>query len=151
MEEDSHFCQGGTPGGQQKELLALQLRLEEAGGGLYLSADLLNIYRPGNGVSKVEDFLQSAVNTAQNQYRFLLESTETDSRYKPWNLLRPASINKFYNLLVDNMQKAGYQNLALDAIGEKCYSELGTGGMGRNQVTEVLGTPSARRPRQWRI
>lgn len=124
--------------GSRKELQALQRRLEEAGGGLYLSADLLNIYRPGNGVSKVEDFLQSAVNTAQNQYRFLLESTETDSRYKPWNLLRPASINKFYNLLVDNMQKAGYQNLALDAIGEKCYSELGTGGMGRNQVTEVL-------------
>lgn len=122
----------------RKELLQLQQRLEDGGGGLYLSADLLNIYQPGNGVSKVKDFLQSAVNTAQNQYRFLLESTGTDSRYKSWNLLRPASIEKFYQKLVRNMQKAGYHNLALDAIGEKCYSELGSGGMGRNQVTEVL-------------
>lgn len=124
--------------GSRTEFLALQQRLEESGGGLYLAADLLNIYKTGNGVSKYGDLLQSAVNTAQNKYKFCLYSTNLDARWSPWNLLRPASVQAFYEKLTDNMREAGYHSVALDAIGELCYSELGTGGMGRNQASEVL-------------
>lgn len=124
--------------GSRKELLALQKRLEENGGELYLAADLLNIYKTGNGVSKYGDVLQSAVNTEQVKYKFLLDSNDFDVQYTPWNLLRPASVPEFYEKLTDNMQEAGYHSVALEAIGELCYSELGTGGMGRNQAAEVL-------------
>lgn len=124
--------------GSGKELRALQQRLEESGGRLFLSADLLNIYKTGNGVSKYGDLLQSAVNTAQNKYKFCLYSTDFDTRWSSWNLLRPASVQEFYEKLADNMQEAGYHSVALDAIGELCYSELGTGGMGRNQSADIL-------------
>lgn len=124
--------------GSKKELLALQQRLEESGGKLFLAADLLNIYKTGNGVSKYGDLLQSAVNTAQVKYKFELYSTAYDVQHTPWNLLRPASVEEFYGKLTDNMQEAGYHSVALDAIGQLCYSELGTGGMGRNQSADVL-------------
>ena len=38
--------------GTKQELLALQQRLEDQGGKLYLSADLLNVYKTGRGVSR---------------------------------------------------------------------------------------------------
>lgn len=123
--------------GSKKELLALQERLAENGGGLYLSADLMNIYKLGKGVSKYSDVLQSVANTAQRQYAFMLDSAEVDTRYNPWYLLRPASLSEFFNRLAANMEKAGYRNLALDSIGEMCYSELSGNGVGRNQAVQL--------------
>lgn len=122
----------------RQELLKLQERLSESGGGLFLSADLINVYRTGSGVSKYDDILQSVANTAQRQYLFSLDSAVIDTRYNPWNLLKPASVQKFHQRLAQNMVKAGYENLALDSIGQMCYSELSGSGMGRSQVTDVI-------------
>lgn len=124
--------------GSKKELLALQERLMQNGGGLYLSADLMNIYKLGRGVSRYRDILQSVANSVQRQYQYMLDGTVVDSRYGFWYLLRQGSLPKFCARLVANMEKAGYRNLALESVGEMCYSELGSGGMGRNQTTRVV-------------
>ena len=124
--------------GSKKELLQLQERLMQNGGGLYLSADLMNVYKLGNGVSKYKDVLRSVANAAQKQYVFKLDKPEFDSRYKIWYLLKPAALPEFCGRLVANMEKQGYCNLALDFIGEMCSSELGDGGMGRVQTAQVI-------------
>lgn len=124
--------------GSRKAFLALQERLAQNGGGLYLSADLMNVYKLGRGVSRYRDVLQSVANTAQRQYEYRLNIATVDSRYDSWYLLRPAALPAFYARLTENMIKQGYGNLALDSIGQMCYSELGRGGMGRTQAARVI-------------
>ncbi len=124
--------------GSKKAFLALQERLAQNGGGLYLSADLMNVYKLGRGVSRYRDVLQSVANTAQRQYEYRLNIATVDSRYDSWYLLRPAALPAFYARLAENMIKQGYGNLALDSIGQMCYSELGRGGMGRTQAASVI-------------
>lgn len=124
--------------GTSGELLALQDRLDAAGGGLYLGADLLNIYRSGHGVNQYRDALQSVANTVQRQYAFRLDSAMVDSRYEPWYLLRLGSVQRVFSQYADNLRKNGYHGAALDTVGEKLYSELGTNGTGRNQAREIL-------------
>lgn len=67
--------------GTKQALLALQQRLEDQGGKLYLSADLLNVYKTGRGVSRYSDILLNVANVAQRQYKFALDTAMTDSRY----------------------------------------------------------------------
>lgn len=124
--------------GSATQMEALRQRLLDAGGGLYLSADLLNVYKTGRGVSRYNDVLQSVANTAQRQYKFALDSAMTDSRYDAWYLLRPASMDEFFGKFVENLTSAGYTTLALDSVGQMLYSELSSTGTGRNQVLEIL-------------
>lgn len=124
--------------GTAKELLSLQDRLEQKGGALYLGADLLNVYRSGRGVGSRRDALQSVANTVQRQYAFRLDSAMIDTRYDPWYLLRLGSVRRVFGQYADNLCAAGYHGAALDAVGEKLYSELGTGGTGRNQAREIM-------------
>lgn len=124
--------------GSAREMQALRQRLTDAGGGLYLSADLMNVYKTGRGVSRYDDVLQSVANTAQRQYKFALDSAMTDSRYDAWYLLRPTSIPEFFGKFVDNLTAADYTTLALDSVGQMLYSELSSTGTGRNQVLEIL-------------
>lgn len=124
--------------GSKKAFLELQDRLTQNGGGLYLSADVINIYELGRGVSKYHDVVRSVANTAQKQYLFKLDAPEIDNRYDPWYLLKPAALPEFCGRLTANMEKQGYGNLALDSVGEICSSELGSGGMGRIQAVQVI-------------
>lgn len=126
--------------GTKQELLALQQRLEDQGGKLYLSADLLNVYKTGRGVSKYRDVLLNVANVAQRQYKFALDTAMTDSRYDAWYLLRPWSIPVFFEKLTENAKNAGVHALALDSVGTKLYSELSSDGMGRNQALRNLQT-----------
>ena len=124
--------------GTSAEMLALQDRLREQGGALVLSADLLNVYKTGQGVSVYNDVLQSVANVAQRQYKFVLDTAMTDSRYDAWYLLRPASTPTFFQKLTDNAAEAGFENLALDSVGTMLYSELSSDGVGRNQTLELM-------------
>ena len=124
----------GTTG----ELKALQDRLDAAGGGLYLGADLLNIYRSGRGVNQYRDALQSVANTVQRQYAFRLDSAMVDSRYEPWYLLRLGSVQRIFSQYAQNLSGTGSHGAALDTVGDKLYSELGTNGTGRNQAREIM-------------
>ncbi len=124
--------------GSKSELLDLQQRLIDAGGELYLGADLLNIYRSGRGVNQYRDALQSVANTVQRQYVFRLDSAMVDSRYDPWYLLRLGSVQRIFAQYAQNLSKAGFSGAALDTVGEKLYSELGTNGTGRNQAREIM-------------
>ena len=126
--------------GTKQELLALQQRLEDQGGKLYLSADLLNVYKTGRGVSRYSDILLNVANVAQRQYKFALDTAMTDSRYDAWYLLRPWSIPEFFGKLTENAGNAGVHALALDSVGTKLYSELSSDGMGRNQALRNLQT-----------
>jgi len=121
-----------------KELQQLQLRLAENGGGLYLSADLLNIYRTGRGISQYGGVLRNAANTNQRQYAFSLSSAMVDSRYNAWYLLRPSLIPDTFTSYARDMAKAGYTNLALDNAGSMLYSELSSSGIGRNQMRSLM-------------
>lgn len=124
--------------GTAEQMLALQERLKSAGGELYLGADLMNVYQSGRGVNPYRDALQSVANTVQRQYAFRLDSAMIDTRYNPWYLLRLDSIERVFGEYAENMNKAGYTGAALDTVGEKLYSELGTNGTGRNRALEVV-------------
>ena len=124
--------------GSAKEIHDLETRLEADKGELYLSADLINVYRSGNGVNQYRDALQSVANTVQRQYEFRLDSAMVDSRYDPWYLLRLSAIERIFLRYAQNLRAEGYHGAALDVIGEKLYSELGTNGTGRNQAREIM-------------
>ncbi len=124
--------------GTAAQMQALKTRLEEAGGALYLSGDLLNVYKTGNGVSRYNDVLQSVANTAQRQYVFALDSAMADSRYDAWYLLRPSSMQRFFTAFIEALHTAGYDAVALDSVGTMLYSELSSDGVGRNQVLEIV-------------
>ena len=124
--------------GSGKELLALQQRLSENGGGLYLSADLLNVYKTGSGIGKYSGVLRSVANTAQRQFEFSLAKAVVDPRYDVWYLLGPGKISGVFSEFASNLSGAGYTHLALDTAGEMLYSELCTGGTGRNQMVEIM-------------
>ncbi|MGM9668351.1 MAG: DUF5696 domain-containing protein [Faecousia sp.] len=124
--------------GSAAEMQKLQQRLLNNGGRLYLSADLLNVYKTGRGVSQYDDVLQSVANTAQRQYKFCLDSAMTDTRYDAWYLLRPSAMSEFLGKFVTNMTAGGYTDLSFDSVGQMLYSELSSNGTGRNQVMEIL-------------
>lgn len=124
--------------GSNDEMQKLQQRLENAGGALYLSGEMFNVYKLGNGVSQYDDVLQSVAATAQRQYKFALDSAMTDARYKSWYLLRPSAMSEYFGKFSSAMDKAGYTNWALDSVGTMLYSELSGNGVGRNQVLELI-------------
>lgn len=126
--------------GSQKELLALQQRLAENGGGLYLSTDLMNIYKPGRGVSQYGGVLRNAANTNQRQYAFSLSSAMVDTRYDAWYLLRPSLIESTFTGYASDFAGKGYTGLSLDNAGGMLYSELSTSGVGRNQMKAIMDT-----------
>lgn len=127
--------------GSKEGMLSLQSRLQ---GGLYLGADLLNIYQTGRGISQYGDVLRNAANTNQRQYAFSLYAAQIDTRYDAWYLLRPSRIQETFTAYAADMAAAGYENLALDSVGNMLYSELSTNGVGRNQVlgmvSDTIGT-----------
>lgn len=131
---------GDTDGkvGSNAAMLALQTRLTGTGGGLFLGADLMNVYKSGRGVNQYRDALQSVANTVQRQYAFRLDSALVDSRYEPWYLLRLGAVNRVFGTYAGNLKKNGFTGAALDTVGERLYSELGTGGTGRNQAREIM-------------
>lgn len=124
--------------GTAKELAALQERLEAAGGGLYLTGSLLNVYKTGNGVSTFNGVLQSVANTAQRQYALDLMSSAVDTRYDAWYLLRPSLIREYFGKFTDSVAQAGYHGIALEDAGEMLYSELSSGGVGRSWAKEIM-------------
>ena len=124
--------------GSRKELLELQARLEGQGGGLFLSTDLLNIYKPGRGVSQYGGVLRNAANTNQRQYAFSLSSAMVDSRYDAWYLLRPSLIGETLTDYAADFTQKGYTGLSLDSAGAMLYSELSSSGVGRNQMRSVM-------------
>lgn len=130
--------------GTASEMRQLQQRLRESGGGLYLSADILNVYKTGNGVSQYGGVLRSVANTNQRQIQFSLRNTSVDTRYTPWYLLAPRAIPVKLEKLSENLTGAGYDNMSLDAFGEMLYSELGTDGIGRSHVLETLRAAAAK-------
>lgn len=124
--------------GSAQQLQQLQQRLRESGGALYLSADLLNVYKTGRGISQYGGVLRNVANTNQRQYAFSLSSAAIDSRYNAWYLLRPGRIGSVFGNYAADMVAAGYPNLALDNAGGMLYSELSTAGVGRNQVMSLM-------------
>lgn len=124
--------------GSAKQMQQLQQRLQQSGGDLYLSADLLNIYKTGRGISQYGGVLRNVANTNQRQYEFSLSSASIDSRYAAWYLLRPDRIPSVFSEYADDMVSAGYPHLALDNAGSMLYSELSSGGIGRNQVLQMM-------------
>ena len=124
--------------GSSKALLALQQRLRDGGGELYLSADLMNVYKTGRGISQYQDVLRNVANTNQRQFEFSLSSAAIDTRYNAWYLLRPHRIPDVFREFSENMTESGYGGVALDNAGAMLYSELGSSGVGRNQVQQML-------------
>jgi hypothetical protein len=123
--------------GTLKNLQALNQKIESSGGSLYLSSELLNVYKMGKGVSKYRDVLDSVANTPQAQYKFSLDSALPDSRYKPWFLIKPSLLSKYFDAFLKNYKKIGIPNVAFESIGMMAYSELSTNGTSRTEVTMI--------------
>lgn len=122
-----------------KEMKDLEEKLSSIGGSLYLSTDLLNIYKTGRGVSKYNDVLNSAANTPQMQYEFALDSASRDSRYAPWYLLKPSRLPDYADRFLDNIEKYDFSNVAFDNLGSTAYSDLSSKGMSRSHFPELVG------------
>ena len=120
--------------GKDAELKALAERLKADGGELYLAADLLNVYKTGRGITQTNGVLQSVAGTVQRQYAFRRDTAAADSRYDAWYLLRPDLIRETYLSFMNDLTKAGYTRFAADNLGSMLYSELATGGTGRNEA-----------------
>ncbi|MCQ2770985.1 MAG: DUF5696 domain-containing protein, partial [Clostridia bacterium] len=124
--------------GSKKEMLSLKERLEQSGGALYLSVDLMNAYKTGNGVSSYSDVLKSVANTVLRQFVLKISDSTIDTRYGAWYLIRPSRLSTYYNKYLKNTQKVGYDTLSFDTIGSYLYSELSSDGTGRNFSLKII-------------
>lgn len=125
--------------GSLKELQALSKQLEEKGGSLYLAAELMNVYKTGKEVSKLNDVLDSVANTPQAQYKFRLDVALPDNRYDPWFLIKPSYLYKYYDKFLNNLSKTGLSNIAFESIGSMAYSELASDGTSRTRIPAMNG------------
>ncbi|MBP5294125.1 MAG: hypothetical protein J6Y95_00220, partial [Lachnospiraceae bacterium] len=122
----------------------MKLRDKLAGqGGLYLSADLVNVYQTGRGITQYDGVLQSVANTVQRQYALRLDNAAVDSRYQSWFLLRPSIFEDVFGDYADDFTKAGYTLLSADNLGSMLYSELGSKGTGRNEALRIMERTAA--------
>lgn len=125
--------------GSLKELQELSKLLEEKGGSLYLATELMNVYKTGKGVSKLDDVLDSVANTPQAQYKFRLDVALPDNRYDPWFLIKPSHLSKYYNKFLNNFSKTGLSNVAFESMGSMAYSELASDGTSRTSIPGMNG------------
>jgi len=125
--------------GSRKELKSLQDRLSDMGGALYLSTDLVNIYKTGNKVSKFNNVLNSVANTPLMQNVFSLDTASVDARYDSWYLVRLLDLPGYMDVFLKNFTKNGYRNAAFESIGSMAYSDLSSRGLSRSRVPEVIG------------
>lgn len=125
--------------GNQKSLDKLNNLLKNNGGSLFLSVDMTNVYKTGNGFSTLGDALNNVSNTTQPQYTFALDSASTDTRYQPGYLTRPTSLSGFYDKFLKNYAKRNISGLAVDALGNKVYSDLSSKGMSRSEIPDLYG------------
>jgi hypothetical protein len=126
--------------GNLKDMKSLEEQLKSKGGSLYLATELLNVYKTGKGVSKYNNILNSVSNTPQMQYEFSLDSASKDPRYKPWYLVKPNDMSKYFNKFLHNFEKTGFTNVAFESIGTMAYSDLSSKGTSRTRIPELENT-----------
>lgn len=124
--------------GTAKEMNNLQQELLDTGGSLYLATELINIYKTGNGVSRLNNVLNSVANTPLMQYQFSLDTANTDTRYDPWYLVKILDLPEYMNIFINNFNKKGFKNVAIESIGTMLYSDLSSGGISRSKVPKVI-------------
>lgn len=124
--------------GGVKGLNELEKRLGENGGQVYLSVDLMNVYKTGNGFSRYSDALLSVANTPLLQTSNCLDSANIRQSFGQWYLLSPLKLDKFFGAFLNNYKRLGSENLALDTIGAKCYSSLSSDGLSRSAVPPLI-------------
>ncbi len=124
--------------GQMQDLNAIGERLESQGGALYPAADLVQVYKPGNGFWAIRDAVLTPVNTPQLQYQYLYGSRTINPQIQPWYLLSPAKYNHFYQRFFDSFAKTGLSSLALPGIADVCTSDNRSGGTGRGDVPGLV-------------
>jgi len=124
--------------GSVKDFKALEQELKEMGGSIYLSADLMNVYRAGNGFSKYSDALKNVANTPLVLQKYVLDSAAVDSSIPGWYLLNPKKFDKFYSRFVNNLSKYGTENVGLDSLGSMAYSDLSSNGTSRTDIPGIV-------------
>ncbi len=126
--------------GSVKDFKALEQELREKGGSIYLSADLLNVYRTGNGFSRYSDALKNVANTPLVLRKYVLDSAAVDSSIPGWFLLNPKRFDKFYSRFISNLAKYGTQNVGLDSLGSMAYSDLSSNGTSRTDIPGIVAS-----------
>lgn len=130
--------------GGEKDFGELVTFVQENGIGLYPNADLLNLYKAGNGFSKFSDTAKSINQSAVYQFRYdlALKFSITDSR---WQLLKPGSLPEVTDQFAQSYQKTGLASVALDSLGSLVYSDFrkengSTRTQSMDKSIEALGT-----------
>ena len=125
--------------GKTKDMKALHEHLAQTGGALYPSADLLNVYKGGNGFWAIRDAVLSPVNAPQMQFQTSWSSRAPDPHVPPWYLLSPAKYKRFFERFLASYEELGLEGIALDGLGEIATSDNRSGaGTGRGQVPGIV-------------
>ena len=109
--------------GSQKELLALQERLDRQGGRLYLDAELQSFYKGGNGVSDFFDVSRSLSNAPAYQYEFPLSTGLRKNNGERGLLLSPSKLSDITGRLFGRAKKIGYTSLSLGSLAGTLYAD----------------------------
>ena len=109
--------------GSRKDLLALQERLAQQEGQLYLDAELQSFYKGGNGVSDFFDVSRSLSNAPAYQYEFPLSTGLRKSNGEQGLLLSPSKLPDMVNRLLSRAGKAGFTGLSLGSLSGTLYAD----------------------------
>ena len=109
--------------GTVAELLALQSRLEQQGGKLYLDAELQQFYKGGNGVSDFRDVCRSLSNAPAYQYEFSLSTGLRNNNGDRGLLLSPKKLSSLTTRLWERATEWGFSGLSLGSLSSTLFSD----------------------------
>ncbi|MEA5014518.1 MAG: DUF5696 domain-containing protein [Candidatus Limiplasma sp.] len=123
--------------GGGKALKELLSAARDAGVRIWLGADLMNVYRTGNGVSRFFDTAQNINRTVALQYRYLPNTFLQDTQTQPWFLLAPRLLRQKHGEYARRVEEAAGAKsgvgIALETTGSFCYSDFSGNPSSRSQ------------------
>ena len=128
--------------GDNAKLSALAKEIALNGGQLFPDADLVNVYKTGNGFRALYDAVLTPVNSPQMQYQINYGNSKLDAAVAPWYLLSPMKYDFFYRRYLDSYANFGMSGVSFSALGDVLSADNRSGGIGRQaaqgEVTKVI-------------
>lgn len=126
--------------GSGEALSALAKTMRENGGALYPDADLLNVYKTGNGFRPLYDAVLTPVNSPQMQYQISYSTSKLENTVAPWYLLSPLKYDFFFTRFFNAYEPLGVGGVSLSGLGDILTADNRTNGVGRQAAeAEAVG------------
>lgn len=143
------YIQGGL--GNSAQMKALGDRLEKGGGEIYPDADLINIYKTGNGFRALFDAVLTPVNSPQMQYQINYGNSKLDPLIAPWYLLSPLKYEFFYQRYLDSYKDLGLRGVSFSALGDVLTADNRTNGIGRQDAQKTVASVVASAGKEYAV